>query len=69
MLHKVSLMSFPNASIGNPGQGHLSVKYELKNARNLAFKQRKTDIYAVRHFQQAETHMERDKPFDTMFRA
>ena len=49
---------------GNPGQGHLNAKYELKDARDIAFKQRKIDICAVRHFQQAETHMEKDKPFN-----
>jgi hypothetical protein len=49
---------------GNPGQDHLSVKYALKSARYLAFQQRKIDICAVRHFQQAETHMEKDKPFN-----
>jgi hypothetical protein len=53
----------PDEGEENPGQGHLSAKYELKNAaRCLAFKQRKIDICAVRHFQQAETHMEKDKP-------
>ena len=51
------------ANAGNPGQGHLSAKYELKNTRYLAFQQRKIDICAVRHFQQAETNMEKDKPF------
>jgi hypothetical protein len=55
--------------IGNPGQGHLSAKYEQKNTRDIAFRQRKIDICAVRYFQQAETRMEKDKPFNTMFRA
>jgi hypothetical protein len=38
----------PDEGEGNPGQGHLSAKYELKNARCLAFKQRKTHICFVR---------------------
>jgi hypothetical protein len=48
----------------NPGQSHLNAKYEHKNTRYLAFKQRKKDICAVRHFQQAETNMEKDKPIN-----
>jgi hypothetical protein len=49
---------------GNLGQAHLNAKYEPKNARYLAFQQRKIDICAIRHFQQAETNMEKDKPFN-----
>jgi hypothetical protein len=61
---KKKSVSFPNALVGNLGRAHFSAKYELKKARDLAFKQRKIDICAVRHFQQVETNMEKDKPFD-----